>query len=82
MRKLFLIIGIFGVLSVGMFISGCNEDDKKCTCTESYSGTGSENLSTNTYTDYVTEDQHCSDVLNKSTTDANGLTTTINCVGS
>lgn len=62
MRKVLLIIGIFGVLSVGMFISGC-EDYKNCSCTRTTYDDSNNVTSTETFEDTVPEDKNC-DSLN------------------
>jgi len=60
MRKILLIIGIFGVLSVGMFISGCGEDEKNCICTtEYYDEGGTYVVRTETSENTVSEDLDC-----------------------
>lgn len=83
MRKVLLIIGIFGVLSVGMFISGCGDDGlKECKCTSTIAGPNPQGIENRTYTTTVDEDKHCSDVLNGVFPIGNdGTTETVNCVG-
>ena len=77
MKKL---VVLFGILAVALYISGCG-DDKECACTMYYSGTGSENYETEHYTKYISDDLHCSDELNYTRTDDNGLIVTVSCVG-
>jgi len=83
MRKILLIIGIFGVLSVGMFISGCGDDERKeCSCTSTISGPNPQGIENRTYNTTVDGNLHCSDVLNGvNPIGTDGTTETINCVG-
>ncbi len=83
MRKILLLIGIFGVLSVGMFIGGCGDDVlKECRCTSTITGPNPQGIENRTYNTTVEEREHCSDILNGTTAIGNdGTYETINCWG-
>lgn len=73
MKKIILTLAVFGLIG----LTSCNKD-KNCNCTKSFSGTGSEGMADEEYDqELLNSGGDCAST--SSTTNADGLVTTITC---